>query len=144
MGRPLKPALYVLPHGIEVIGEYAPNEACPYWRVRIRPHPFFEGTPLRSNGYDVRRARVLLAAKLGRPLTRGEHAHHADEDRNNEEIDNLEPLTAAEHNRHHKTGTKHSDDVRARIAESLRSAYAEGRHARLPIINRDNIGRIAQ
>ncbi|MDT7835004.1 hypothetical protein [Aquabacterium sp. OR-4] len=34
-GRPPKAPIYVLAHGIEVIGEYAPNTKCPYWRVRI-------------------------------------------------------------------------------------------------------------
>lgn len=126
-GRPPKAALYVLPHGIEVIGEYAPNDKCPYWRVRIRPHPFFDGTPVRSNGYDVRRSRVLLAAKLGRALTTQEHAHHDDEDRNNETLSNLVPLTAAEHNRHHKTGSVHTLEAKARISVGLKRAIAEGR-----------------
>lgn len=143
-GRPKKPPLYVLPHGIEVVGECAPNAKCPYWRVRIRPHPFFDGTPVRSNGYDVRRSRVLLASKLGRALSPQEHAHHGDEDRNNEALANLELLTPAEHNRHHKTGSRHSDAAKQRIAASLKRAYQEGRHVRRPITNRNDLGRIAK
>lgn len=126
-GRPLKAPIYVLPHGIEVIGEYAPNDKCPYWRVRIRPHPFFEGTPVRCNGYDVRRSRVLLASKLGRAIARYEHAHHGDEDRSNDSSNNVEALTAAEHNRHHKTGSRHTPDAKARISAGLRLARHEGR-----------------
>ena len=143
MGRPLKAPLYVLPHGIEVIGEYPPNKACQYWRVRIRPHQFFAGTPLRSNGYDVRRSRVLLAAKLGRALTPQEHAHHSDEKPSNDTPDNVELLTAAEHNRHHKIGSRHTEATKKRIAVSMRRAYAEGRHLCSQIVNRDTQGRIA-
>jgi hypothetical protein len=143
MGRPLKAPIYVLPHGIEVIGEYPPTNGCPYWRVRVRPHPFFEGTPIRSNGYDVRRSRVLLASKLGRALTPQEHAHHEDEIREHDTPGNLEPLSAAEHNRHHKIGARHTKAARDRISASVKRAYAEGRHVRLPIINRDTQGRIA-
>lgn len=143
MGRPLKPALYVLPHGIEVIGEYAPNSKCRYWRVRIRPHRFFAGTPVRSNGYDVRRSRVLLAAKLGRALTAQEHAHHGDENTSNDTLDNVELLTAAEHNRRHKVGSRHTQATRDLIAEGMRRAYSEGRHCINQIINRNTKGRFA-
>ena len=139
-----KPALYVLPHGIQVIGEYPPTKGCPYWRVRIRPHPFFEGTPIRCNGYDVRRNRVILASKLGRALTPNEHAHHSDEDRDNEAAGNLELLTAAEHNRHHKTGTRHRPESRAKTSASLKALYASGQRKSRPITNRDHLGRIAR
>jgi len=138
-----KAPLYVLPHGIEVIGEYAPGARNPYWRVRIRPHPFFANVRVVAGGCYVRRSRVLLASKLGRALERGEHAHHGDEDRAHDAADNLELLTAAEHNAHHKTGSQHAPDVRARIAAAVKRAYAEGRHARPAITNRDHLGRIA-
>ena len=72
-GRKPNPPIYVLPHGIEVIGEYAPNAKCPYWRVRIRPHRFFPNAPVVSNGIYVRRNRVMLAAKLGHALLPAEH-----------------------------------------------------------------------
>lgn len=130
-----KPALYVLPHGIEVVGEYAPSGKNLYWRVRIRPHRFFPTVPVIANGCCVRRSRVLLAAKLGRALTPGEHAHHDDEDRDNDTAGNLEMLTAAEHNRHHKTGTKHSEAAKARISAGLKRAIAEGRRSPPPAPN---------
>ena len=50
-GRRLKAPLYVLPHGIEVIGEYAPNKKCPYWRVRVRPHPLIVGKVVHGGVY---------------------------------------------------------------------------------------------
>lgn len=143
-GRPPLAPLYVLPHGIEVIGEYAPNTKCPYWRVRIRPHPFFDGTPVRCNGYTVRRSRVMLAAKLGRPLTPQEHAHHGDEDRCNDTAGNLDLLTPAQHNSHHKTGSRHRVESRKQIGASLKRAYADRRRARPVITNRDHQGRIAR
>jgi hypothetical protein len=142
MGRNLKKPLYVLPHGIEVIGEYAPGGQNRYWRVRIRPHAFFAAAAVQSGGVLVRRNRVILAAKLGRALTPAEHAHHDDEDVHNEHPDNLVPLTAAEHNRHHKTGAHHSPSSRAKTAASMRAAYAEGRHRRIPITTRNPQGQI--
>lgn len=143
-GRRPSPPLYVLPHGIEVIGEYAPGGENRYWRVRIRPHPFFPGVPVVSNGLYVRRSRVILASKLGRALTPQEHAHHDDERRDHDAADNLELLTAAEHNCHHKTGARHSVSAKERIGAALKRAYTEGRHARPAISNRDHLGRIAK
>lgn len=142
-GRPLKQPLYVLPRGIEVVGEYAPTKKNPYWRVRIRPHAFFPEVRERCGGIYVRRSRVILAAKLGRALTAQDIAHHRDEDKLHDSLPNVELQSVAEHNRHHKTGARHSCAARARIAEGVRRAYAEGRHPRPAITNRDNQGRIA-
>lgn len=122
-----KPPLYVLPYGIEVIGEYPARGKNRYWRVRIRPHPFFPDTPVVHGGCYVRRSRVVLASKLGRALTPEEHAHHEDEDRDNDTPMNLGQLSPAEHNRHHKMGSKHTEDAKARISESLSRAIREGR-----------------
>lgn len=133
-GRAHKAPIYVLPHGIEVIGEYAPNAKCPYWRVRIRPHRFFPNAPVVSNGIYVRRNRVMLAAKLGRALLPSEHAHHDDEDRSNDAASNVELLTAAEHNRHHKTGTVHKPESRAKTSVTLKRLYATGEKVPTPVI----------
>lgn len=139
-----KPPIYTLPHGIEVIGEYAPSRANRYWRVRIRPHAFFPDVKPVAGGLYVRRSRVILAAKLGRALTPEEHAHHGDEDKYNDRASNIEILTPAEHNRHHKTGGRHADEGKARISAGLKRAYAEGRRAPIAITNRDNKGRISK
>lgn len=141
-GRPPKAPIYVLPHGIEVIGEYAPSKKNPYWRVRLRPHRFFPGVPVICNGIYVRRSRVVLASRLGRAMTPQEHAHHGDEMRGHDSTENLELLSAAEHNRHHKTGTRHTEASKQRIREAMKRAYAEGRHERFAISTRDNQGRI--
>lgn len=139
----LKPPIYTLAHGIEVIGEYAPSQRCPYWRVRIRPHAFFPDAPVFGKGLYIRRSRVMLAAKLGRPLLPSEHAHHDDEARDNDSTENIVLLSAAEHNRRHKLGTQHADETRQRISAALKRAYEDGRRARPQIINRDHLGRIA-
>jgi hypothetical protein len=142
-GRPPKPPIYVLPHGIEVIGEYAPSAKCRYWRVRIRPHRFFPDAPVVCNGIYVGRHRVMLAAKLGRALLPSEHAHHDDEDRSNDAPGNVELLTAADHNRHHKTGTRHRPESRAKTSATLKRLFATGAMKPRQITNRDNLGRIA-
>lgn len=142
-GRPPKAPIYVLAHGIEVIGEYAPNAKCPYWRVRIRPHRFFPNVPVVCNGIYVRLSRVMLAAKLGCALLPSEHAHHDDENRNNDTAGNVELLTAAEHNRHHKTGSTHRPESRAKTSLTLKQKYAAGEKKKPdPITNRDHLGRI--
>jgi HNH endonuclease len=141
-GRPLKPTLYTLPHGIEVIGEYAPKGQNKYWRVRIRHHHFFQGITERSGGIYVRRSRVVLASKLGRPLTTEEHAHHDDENRENDRPENIEIVSPQEHNRHHKIGVRHADDGRQKISKGLKKAYAEGRRKKPIITKRDSKGRI--
>lgn len=143
-GRPPKPPIYVLPHGIEVIGEYQSKGVNRYWRVRIRPHPFFDGTPIRHGGYDVRRSRVVLASKLGRALTPNEHAHHDDEDVDRDDPDNLHSISAAEHNRHHKTGTRHRQESRAKTSATLKRLYAKGLMQPRPIAKRDQLGRISK
>jgi hypothetical protein len=134
----------VLPHGIEVIGEYPPGGANRYWRVRLRPHHFFPTVRSVRGGIYVRRSRVILASKLGRALRPKEHAHHNDEDRGNDAVGNIEPLSPAAHNRHHKTGSRHAVISKRRISESLKRAYASGARRRPVISTRDNLGRISR
>lgn len=120
-----KPALYTLDHGIEVVGEYPAKGSNRYARLRIRPHRFFPGVPVVANGIYVRKSRVLLAAKLGRALTQEEHAHHDDEDRTNDTSTNIMPISPAEHNRHHKTGTKRSAETKQKIAAGMKKFHSQ-------------------
>lgn len=52
--------------------------------------------------------RAVLEAHLGRPLRRGEHVHHRNGDPLDNRPENLEALTAAEHNRREFTLTRWS------------------------------------
>lgn len=121
-----KAPLYVLPNGIEVVGEYAPKGVNRYWRVRIRPHAFFPDAAVQFGGVLVRRSRAVLAAKLGRALTAQEHAHHGEDGPHADTDSNLEVLTPAEHNRHHKTGSRHRAESRAQTSATLKQLYAAG------------------
>lgn len=141
MAKPKQP-LYVLPHGIEVIGEYPPKAGNRYWRVRIRPHPFFPDVPVRFGGCDVRRSRVVMAAKLGRQLQQNEIVHHRSEDKNDDSPDNLELETPATHNAHHKTGTTRSAESRAKTSASLTKCYAAESRRRTHISSRNDKGQI--
>ncbi len=141
MAKP-KPPLYVLPHGIEVIGEYAPKGNNRYWRVRIRPHLLFPDVPVRCNGCDIRRSRVVMTSKIGRPLQRDEIVHHRNEDKNDDSPGNLELETPASHNAHHKTGTTHSAESRAKTSLSLAKCYAADRRRRTSISLRNDKGQI--
>ena len=137
-----KKPIYTLPHGIEVIGEYAPSERNPYWRVRVRPHHFFPDARPHFGAISVHRSRAVLASVLGRPLERNDHAHHIDGDRTNDSPANLQLLRAEEHNRHHKIGARHTAQVKQQIRNSLKQAHADGRHKKPIITTRDSLGRI--
>lgn len=73
-----------------------------YWYV-LRPN---HERALKS-GY-VKRADLVLEAKLGRPLEPGEIAHHKDENRENDSPSNLEPMRVGPHNRHHHGKAVHT------------------------------------
>lgn len=45
--------------------------------------------------------RVLMENKIHRSLLPSEHVHHIDEDKSNNNIENLELLTASEHSKRH-------------------------------------------
>jgi hypothetical protein len=143
MGVPKKPAVYVLPHGIEVVGEYPPRGQNRYWRVRVRPHPFFSA-PNVSGGLYIRRSRVVMASVIGRALLPSEHVHHKNENVDDDSPENLELITAQRHNAHHKKGSAHTEKAKRKIQKSLKLAYEEGRHRRPQILARDEKGRIKQ
>jgi hypothetical protein len=129
MSRPLKKPIYVLSHNIQVIGEYAPTKINPYWRLRIRPHAFFEGIAVQSNGMLVRKSRAILSSKLGRALTAEEIAHHDNENKLDDSLENIIVETASNHNKHHKLGAKHKEESKKLIGQSLRKAYKDGKKA---------------
>ena len=141
MAKP-KPPLYVLPHGIEVVGEYPPGPSNQYARVRIRPHPFFPDAKVVSNGCEIRKNRVVLASMIGRGLADNEIAHHINEDKSDDTPENLELATRADHNAHHKSGFAHSDDSRSKTSQSLRDCYASNRRKRTSITKRNDKGQI--
>ena len=123
----LKPPLYVLPFGIEVVSEYRRE---PYFLVRVRPHFLISGT-LKNGAILVRRSRAVMTSMVGRVLLSEEHVHHENGDRSDDAPPNLRLLTSLEHNRLHKTGGRHSNETKDRIRTSLKKAYALGRH-RIP------------
>lgn len=119
--------IYALSHGIMVMAEVAPNKSCPYWRVYIQPHPLFDAA-LAGNGCClVRRSRAVKTAEIGRMLLPSEHVHHKNENREDDVPSNLEVLTSADHNSHHKTGTKHTEESKAKISASVKRTKGEAR-----------------
>lgn len=142
MTAKLKPPIYTLPHGIEVIGEYGITDKNRYTRVRIRPHKFFPGLRVVSGGCYIRRSRAVMASVLGRELCPREVVHHINENREDDRPENLEIITGSEHNTHHKTGHKHRPESKQKTATSLRKAYAEGRKQKPQILRRNHRGQI--
>lgn len=124
-----KPPIYVLPHGIEVLSE---NHSCRYVMAYIIAHPLFPNSKINNDTSRPRQylqlARVIMTSILGRPLARDEHVHHKDENVHNNDPSNLEILTSDQHNKHHKIGYKHREEIKLQIGNSLKLAYVEGRH----------------
>jgi len=97
-------------------------------------HQFFLGQKI------VRRARRILAEKLGRPLLTSECAHHENDNTLDDRRSNITLMKAGEHSRHHKIGKKRLDlrgkklspETRAKISLSQKKARAEGRHIGWP------------
>ena len=63
------------------------------------------------------RYRLRMEEVLGRKLSRTEQVHHIDGNPLNDELDNLEVVSLAEHNKIHKKGIKLSTEHCKRIAE---------------------------
>jgi hypothetical protein len=57
---------------------------------------------VKVNGKTKLLHRHLVEQRLGRPLARHEHVHHRNGDTWDNSDDNLEVLTSAEHQHHHK------------------------------------------
>ncbi len=58
-----------------------------------------------SKGVQVLEHRIIMSEFIGRSLERNEHVHHKDGNRQNNDILNLELLTATEHAKHHMTSS---------------------------------------
>lgn len=71
-----------------------------YKMIMAKSHPFAD-----SKGY-VREHRLVMEKKIGRYLTSGEIVHHKDENKLNNNPDNLEVMSKAEHCKHHKPQVK--------------------------------------
>jgi len=56
---------------------------------------------LRINGKWIKRSRIILEEKIGRPLTNDEVAHHINEDPSDDRSENLELMTNSSHLTHH-------------------------------------------
>lgn len=77
------------------------------YRYLYKPeHPYAIGT----KKLYVAEHRTVMEEYLGRFLTTNEIVHHKDEDTLNNNINNLELMTVSEHNCHHSSERKRSED----------------------------------
>ena len=67
-----------------------------------------------KSGY-VKRATMVLAESIGRPLTKNEMAHHINENKLDDRPENLMLLTHADHMRLHQTGSTKKQDIQPKI-----------------------------
>ena len=68
--------------------------------LSLKPNGYIEITrgPDKGRGQHV----VVMEEHLGRKLAKDEVVHHVDGNRQNNDIDNLQVMTRAEHTRHHR------------------------------------------
>jgi hypothetical protein len=120
-----KEPIYTLDHGIKVISERKIGDRIYCY---IEEHPLFPTAWTNAFGrQSVQRARVVMTAHLGRALRSDEHVHHKNKRfKTRDTIANLEVMTSAEHNRHHKTGSTHRPESKAAISQSLKRAFRLG------------------
>ena len=121
-----KNPLYVLPYGIEVVGEYPPNAKVKYWSVRVRPHPLVNGK-ISYGAIHARRCRVIAASKLGRIIGAKEQVHHLNGNREDDRPENIEILSSSDHNQIHKRGIPLKAETRKKIGLANLKAISEGR-----------------
>lgn len=133
----MKRSLYTLPHGIIVIGEYAPHGKNIYWRVRIRTHSLFDAT-IVSGGMCIRRSRVVMTSIVGRKLLKTEHIHHLNGNFKDDRPENLQIISPGEHNKHHKIGSSHNKETKTRIGKSLKQSYADGSRVKCGVKGEQN------
>jgi hypothetical protein len=69
----------------------------------------------RSDGYMFEH-RYVMSEHLGRPLEKWEVVHHKDENKQNNDISNLEIMTLEEHQKHHNRLKEIIRGDRGRIA----------------------------
>ena len=66
-----------------------------------------------------RQHMVVMEARIGRRLLRSENVHHIDGDKTNNQIENLQLLTSAEHTAIHNRGSKQSEETKQKIAQAV-------------------------
>lgn len=70
------------------------------------------------NGKNIAQHRLVMEEHLGRALTSDEEIHHIDGDKLNNDIENLQIMTRAEHTSHHHKGKVTSDETRRKISQA--------------------------
>lgn len=86
-------------------------------------HPVKTGESIASDGYYVYSSqkvhRQIMEKHLGRKLLPEEIVHHKDEDKLNNDIENLEVMTRAEHNKLHQSfGGKGESHINSKLTKT--------------------------
>lgn len=84
--------------------------------------------PLASKDGYVMQHRLVMEEHLGRYLSHEEIVHHRNGIKNDNEIENLEVMTNAEHTTMHNIGRKHNSATISRMSEIAKSRLSDKRN----------------
>lgn len=73
---------------------------------RKKPSGYIEHTRGKNKGKLSH--RIIMEGHLGRELLSSEHVHHKDGNKENNDIENLEIMTASQHSSHHAKENQHN------------------------------------
>lgn len=109
-------------------GQWVSNEDRIF--VRIPEAERYLHPTMRKDGYIQRYQYVWNTAHPNDPVMPGEIVHHRDEDKQNDDLSNLEKITQSEHARRHGLGRRHTPEARERMRASQAERRERERQAR--------------
>lgn len=96
-----------------------------FGNAKIQPTGYYVITSIRE-GHNGKKLHRLIFEKHHRcTILPHNHVHHIDGNKLNNDINNLELLSPAEHNSIHKTNTVHSEETKNKISNSLKGKKRE-------------------
>jgi hypothetical protein len=128
----------------EVIIRKARFKPLGYYYLRSPNHPNAGSTE------RIAEHRWIMEKHLGRFLDRNEVVHHKDHNRSNNDIDNLELMTAKQHRAHHNKDKTYSLEecpdcgktTKLRNGKNCHNCYLKERRVNIPLENCSRCGKL--
>lgn len=89
-----------------------------YGRAKIDNKGYYKITSSKEGNVGKFLHRVIYEDETGEKIPEGYVVHHKDGNKLNNDIDNLELKTRADHNYHHHKGNKYTKEARKKMSDS--------------------------